>query len=200
MEMRSAPTQGEDGKRADFRNEAGRASGEDLQQEENIFTLMQMKLRMKDEPLLGNPNRVEEMLGRYYRFKIFWKQEAIRNFLEGHLGIKMNQVREFQRTRRRRNESNPGKSSLPPIARIPRPRVPELKKKRKSVFTRKSKYNFQKAKRAKGPMAEHSRPRRISKPEEAHPKKTKKTDRASVDQRVRLRSRFVTERHWWPTG
>ena len=69
-----------------------------LSQEKNIFTLMSMKLRAKDDPKVGDPRKMEEMLEKYYRFKMFWKQEAIKKFMEGHLGIKMSAVKEFQKT------------------------------------------------------------------------------------------------------
>lgn len=81
-----------------FRDELDQLKKGEKDHEKNIFHLMQMKLKLKDEPRVENLGQVEEMLGKYYRFKIFWKQEAIKKFLEGHLGIKMNQIREFQRS------------------------------------------------------------------------------------------------------
>ena len=42
--------------------------------------------------------QIENMLHNYYRFKIFWKQESIKKFLEGHLGLKMSQLKDLQST------------------------------------------------------------------------------------------------------
>ena len=45
---------------------------------------------------LAGLSKIEETLRFYYRFKIFWKQTAVKNFLEQYLGVKLGYVRDIQ--------------------------------------------------------------------------------------------------------
>lgn len=40
---------------------------------------------------------IETMALKYYRFKVYWKQVAIKKYLEEHIGVKYNKVREIKR-------------------------------------------------------------------------------------------------------
>ena len=39
---------------------------------------------------------VEQLLQNYHRFKIYWKQIAVKKFLEEYLGIKINRMKNFK--------------------------------------------------------------------------------------------------------
>jgi len=77
-----------------------RANQKELNQngdEQKFEVLLKNKLRQIDQPDPKNIPKIEEMLHKYFRFKIFWKQESIKKFLEGYLGLKMSHMKDFQK-------------------------------------------------------------------------------------------------------
>lgn len=60
--------------------------------------------------------KVENQILKYYRFKIYWKQVAIKKYLEEHMGIKSSKLREIKKLRLQ--ESNRPSSLIYQATRI----------------------------------------------------------------------------------
>lgn len=114
----------------------------DLNLADPFQNLLYFKIQQKDSPKEKNVKYFDEMLLKYYRFKIFWKQEELKKFLESYLGIKYSQI--VDQGTGKKKQGTPfilltkDQLVLPKISKMNTSKKVKAKKKRRSVMATKS--------------------------------------------------------------